>query len=94
MCAKAGEECYTTASVLCQLLIYLIGCGQLLAVGSEGDEAGGQVNQAADFQVGAGAIGGRRADCFRSAHHVAVTPLNAAAKQAQCELSTDRYKFM
>ncbi|TNN60675.1 hypothetical protein EYF80_029148 [Liparis tanakae] len=59
--------------------IHLIRGGQLLAVGGEGDEASGQVDQAADLQVGVGAAGGRRADCVRSAHHVAVAPLDTEA---------------
>lgn len=64
----------------CSVLIYLISCGQLLAVGSEGDEASGQVDQTANLQVGVGAAGGRRADRVCSIHHVAVTPLHTAAK--------------
>lgn len=67
------------------LLLYLICCGQLLAVGSEGDEASGQVNQTADLQIGVGAAGGRRPDCVRPTHHVAVTPLDAVATRAENE---------
>lgn len=61
---------------------YLICRGQLLAVGSERDEASGQVDQTADLQVRVGAAGGRRADCVPSTHQVAVTPLDTAATKA------------
>lgn len=69
------------------VLIYLICCGQLLSIGSEGDEARGQVDQTADLQVRVVAAGGRRADCICSTHHVAVTPLDAAAERAENKLS-------
>ena len=67
----------------CGIVIHLICCGQLLAVSGEGDEAGGQVDQTADLQVRVGAAGGRRADRVRSAHHVAVAPLDAAGTKAE-----------
>lgn len=60
------------------VLFYLICGGQLLAVGSERDEASGQVDQTADLQVRVGATGGRRAERVPSAHQVAVTPLDTA----------------
>lgn len=62
------------------MLIDLIRCGQLLAVGSERDEASGQVDQTADLQVRVGAAGGRRANGVRPTHHVAVAPLDTEAK--------------
>ena len=68
------------SSLICSVLIYLIICGQLLAVGSEGDEASGQVNQTADLQVTVGAAGGRGADCVCCTHHVAVTPLDTVSR--------------
>lgn len=39
------------------LFWYLICCGQLLAIGGKRDEAGGQVDQTANLQVGVGAVG-------------------------------------
>lgn len=65
------------------LLFYLIRRGQLLAVGGERDEACGQVDQAADLQVGVGATGGRRAERVPCAHQVAVAPLDAAADNVE-----------
>lgn len=86
------------ASLLCQLisiiLTYLIWCGELFAIGSEGDKASGQVSQTANLQVGARSAGRRRGNCVCYTHHVAVTPLNTAAKQPQHELSINKYKWM
>lgn len=79
--------CMSSAPHYCAIiLIYLIRCGQLLAVGSERDNASGQVDQTADLQFRVAAVGGRRADCIRSTHHVAVTPLDTAATKAENEL--------
>lgn len=58
--------------------LYLVYCGQFLAVGREGEQASSQVDQAADLQVRVGAAGGRRIDGFPRAHHVAVAPLDTA----------------
>lgn len=62
---------------------YLIGCGDLLPVDSEGQEAGGQVYQTADLQVhvaAAGAVSSGRH--IATPHHVAVAPLDAAKTEA------------
>lgn len=80
-------ERQSSASHYCAIiLIYLICRGQLLAVGSKRDEASGQVDQTADLQVRVGAAGGRWADCVRSTHHVAVTPLDTTTTEAENEL--------
>lgn len=65
---------------------YLVHCGQLLAVGGEGDQASGQVDQAADLQVRVGAAGGRRADGVPRIHHVTVAPLDTAEKDATLQI--------
>lgn len=62
---------------MCLFFIYLVCGGQLLAVAGESDEACGQVDVAADLQVGVGASGGGRAHGVRATHHVAVAPLDA-----------------
>lgn len=62
--------------------VCLIRCRQLGVVGGEGDEARAQVDQTADLQVGVGAAGGGGADGVGRTHHVAVTPLKAAVRQA------------
>lgn len=67
-------------------ICYLVHCGQLLAVGGEGHQASGQVDQAADLQVRIGAAGGRRAGGVPRAHHVAVAPLDAAGKDTASNL--------
>lgn len=62
---------------------HLVGGGDLLPVGSEGQEAGGKVDQTADLQVNVAAA---VAVCCRrhvaAPHHVAVAPLDAAATDA------------
>lgn len=55
-------------------LQYLVTGGQLLAIGSEGDETRGQVYKAADLQVNIGAGGGQATYNVPATHHVAVTP--------------------
>lgn len=60
---------------------YLIRCGKLLAIGCERHKAGGQVDETADLQVRVGAVGRSRAGGVRCAHHVAVTPLDTAARK-------------
>lgn len=74
--------------------LHLVHCGQLLAVSGEGDQAGGQVDQAADLQVRGGAAGGRRADGVRRTHHVAVAPLDTAGKRHHASnLDPERHIF-
>lgn len=59
---------------------HLVGCGDLLPVDSEGQEAGGQVDQTAHLQVDVAAAGAVSGRCHVAApHHVAVAPLDAAA---------------
>lgn len=69
---------------------YLVYCGQLLAVGREGDQASSQVDQAADLQVSVGAAGGSWIDGFPRAHHVAVAPLDTAGKYTALQNRKER----
>lgn len=71
--------------------LYLVYCGQFLAVGHEGDQASSQVDQAADLQVRVGAAGGRRIDGFPRAHHVAVAPLDTAGKYTSLQNWQERH---
>lgn len=65
-------------------MLYLVGGGQLLAVGGEGDEAGGQVNVTANLQVRVGAGGGvGGADDVSTTHHVTVTPPHTGTEQTR-----------
>lgn len=70
------------SSTLSLFFLYLKCCWQLLAIGSERDEASGEVDQTTDLQVGAGVAGGRWANGVPSTHHVAVTPLDTVPKKA------------
>lgn len=73
---------------------HLVHCGQVLAVSGEGDQAGGQVDQAADLQVRGGAAGGRRADAVPCTHHVTVAPLDTAGKTHHASnLDPERHIF-
>ena len=59
---------------------YLVGGGDLLAVDGEGQQAGGQVDQAAHLQVHVAAAGGVGATIhLPGPHHVAVTTPHPAA---------------
>ena len=57
-------------------MCHLVDGGQLLAVGCEGDEAAGQVDEAADLHVAAGAARRGEARRVRAPDHVAVAPLD------------------
>lgn len=73
------------------IFFYLVYCGQLLAVGREGDQASSQVDQAADLQVRVGAAGGRRIDGIPHTHHVAIAPLDTAEKYTALQNWKERH---
>lgn len=80
---NSGEN---RSNTLCLTIwFHLINCGELLPIGSEGDQTGGQVYQTADLQIRVGAAGGGRADGVCRTHHVTVTPLNAVTQKPQGE---------